>query len=136
MKNEMVRARFVENDCEDCCSDLLQESKRLGGLPLSGEVVLIPRTWLTHSCPHGRLGLKFLELEEDDRPSGSSELSHDSDKAEPSGEPDREYSSMDATKNIGYPVREHGPYGSHPVRDDFDDESDADGPGIYPGLRK
>lgn len=30
---------------------------------------------------------------------------------------------MDATKNIGYPTREQGRYGSHPAHDAFDDES-------------
>ena len=40
-------------------------------------------------------------------------------------------SRMDATKNIGYPVREHGPYGSHPMYDDLDDESGPDGSGTY-----
>jgi hypothetical protein len=40
-------------------------------------------------------------------------------------------SQMDATKDIGYPVREHGPYGSHPMHDDFDDKSGPDGSGTY-----
>ena len=31
--------------------------------------------------------------------------------------------NLDATKNIGYPVRESGRYGSHPSHDAFDDES-------------
>jgi hypothetical protein len=31
---------------------------------------------------------------------------------------------MDATKDIGFPVREHGKYGSHPSHDGFDDESE------------
>jgi len=131
MNSETVNARFLENDCEDCLHDLLAESKRFDGLPLAGKVVLIPRNWLARPCPHGRLGLKFVEQ----RDQSSSEPESSSARTQ-SGEPDFEYNSMDATKNIGYPVREHGPYGSHPVRDDFDDESDADGPGIYPGLRK
>lgn len=32
--------------------------------------------------------------------------------------------NIDATKNIGYPVREQGRYGSHPTHDDFGDESE------------
>lgn len=32
----------------------------------------------------------------------------------------------DASKNIGYPVREASRYGSHPSHDSFDDESSAD----------
>jgi hypothetical protein len=92
---------------------------------------MVPTDWLTRPCPHGRAGLKFVE--ESAAPSDEPQL----DESEPAmlGETDFEYTSMDATKNIGYPVREHGPYGSHPVRDDFDDESDADGPGKYPGVR-
>jgi hypothetical protein len=39
--------------------------------------------------------------------------------------------ASDATKDIGYPVREHGPYGSHPMHDDFDDEPGPDGSGTY-----
>ena len=34
-------------------------------------------------------------------------------------------SSLDATKGIGFPVREAGRYGSHPSHDGFDDESDS-----------
>jgi hypothetical protein len=32
--------------------------------------------------------------------------------------------NLDATKNIGYPARESGRYGSHPSHDAFDDESE------------
>ncbi len=32
--------------------------------------------------------------------------------------------NIDATKNIDYPVREQGRYGSHPTHDDFGDESE------------
>jgi hypothetical protein len=42
---------------------------------------------------------------------------------------------MDATKNIGYPVREWPcmvpRYGSHSMRDPFDDESSPDGSGTH-----
>ena len=33
--------------------------------------------------------------------------------------------NIDASKNIGYPCREEGAYGSYPSMDGFDDESDA-----------
>ena len=33
--------------------------------------------------------------------------------------------SLDATRNIGYPCRESGRYGSHPAHDDFGDEGNA-----------
>ncbi len=44
------------------------------------------------------------------------------DKAEI--EPPPWSNNLDATKNIGYPVREAGRYGSHPSHDAFDDESE------------
>ncbi len=34
------------------------------------------------------------------------------------------WNNLDATKNIGYPVRDEGRYGSHPSHDGFDDESE------------
>jgi hypothetical protein len=33
--------------------------------------------------------------------------------------------NLDATKNMGYPAREEGRYGSHASYDGFDDESDS-----------
>jgi hypothetical protein len=32
--------------------------------------------------------------------------------------------NLDATRNMGYPAREGGRYGSHPSHDGFDDESE------------
>jgi hypothetical protein len=32
--------------------------------------------------------------------------------------------NLDATRNMGYPAREGGKYGSHPAHDRFDDESE------------
>jgi hypothetical protein len=34
------------------------------------------------------------------------------------------WDTLDATKNIGYPARESGRYGSYPAHDGFDDESE------------
>ena len=62
------------------------------------------------------------------------EMSHQADSSRPVGSlrykegaeiesPDW-YNNLDATKNIGYPVRESGRYGSHPSHDGFDDESE------------
>ena len=34
------------------------------------------------------------------------------------------WNSLDASKGIGYPVRESGRYGSYPAHDGFGDESD------------
>jgi hypothetical protein len=122
---ELVRANVVHDDCPECRNALLEEAKSLGGLPLGGEVVIIPKHWLDSVCPHGRSGLKF-DLAADTDP-------FEEAGRENSGEVEFEApdSRIDATKNIGYPVREHGPYGSHPMHDDFDDESGPDGSGTY-----
>jgi hypothetical protein len=124
---DLVHATVVQNDCAECLNVLLAEARSLGGLPLGGEIVLIPKHWLDTSCPHGRSGLKFDYLAAVD-----AESSADADLEE-SGEVEfgATDSRIDATKNIGYPVREHGPYGSHPMHDDFDDESGPDGSGTY-----
>jgi len=122
---EPVHARLIQDDCVECRNALLIEAKALG-LPLEGEVVIIPRRWLDTKCPHGRAGLRFeLVIAEADAPS-------ERERAK-SGEVELEAadSRIDATKDIGYPVREHGPYGSHPMHDDFDDESGPDGSGTY-----
>lgn len=124
---ELVRARVVEDNCPDCRNDLLLEAQSLGGLPLAGEFVLIPRHWLETVCPHGRSGLKFAPaVAHMGEPTAESEREKDGDV-----ELEVSDSRIDATKNIGYPVREHGPYGSHPMHDDFDDESGPDGSGTY-----
>jgi hypothetical protein len=117
----------IARNCAECRNALLAEALSLGGLPLGGEVVMIPRHWLNTVCPHGRLGLKF-ELEEGDQ--GVSSRKAEREKAG-EVEQDSPNSRMDATKDMGYPVREHGPYGSHPMHDDFDDESGPDGSGTY-----
>jgi hypothetical protein len=124
---ELVRARVVEDGCPECLNALLAEASSLGGLPLGGEVVIIPKHWLNPQCPHGRSGLRFELAAADTCP-----LSEVVEGAE-SGDIEFEAanSRMDATKDIGYPVREHGPYGSHPMHDDFDDESGPDGSGTY-----
>ncbi len=123
---KFVSARLVRDGCPQCRDALLLEAQSLGGLPLSGGVVIIPDHWLNSDCPHGLPGLRF-ELVKSDAPS-------DDDPEEPnSDEPELTLfdTRMDATKNIGYPVREHGPYGSHPMHDDFDDDSSPDGSGKY-----
>lgn len=123
---DLVRASVAQNDCAECLTALLDEARSLRGLPLGGEIVLIPRHWLDTPCPHGRPGLKFDLVEVDLEQSWDLE-------SEGSGEVEFEANdpTIDATKNIGYPVREHGPYGSHPMHDDFDDESGPDGSGTY-----
>lgn len=123
---ELVHARVIQDDCPECRNALLVEAKALG-LPLRGEVVIIPRRWLDTKCPHGRPGLRFDPVIPDaDAPPREGERAK-------SGEIELEATDprIDATKDIGYPVREHGPYGSHPMHDDFDDESGPDGSGMY-----
>jgi hypothetical protein len=64
-----VRAKLVYSCCPECLNALLEECNCRGGLPLSGEVVLIPEHWLNHVCGHGRLGIKFEQLpDETDTP--------------------------------------------------------------------
>lgn len=123
---ELVHARVVQDACPECRNALLSEAKSLG-LPVQGEVVIIPRHWLNTNCPHGRSGIRFELAVSDTRA-----LLQEVERAK-SGEVELEAadSRIDATKDIGYPVREHGPYGSHPMHDDFDDESDPDGSGTY-----
>ena len=124
---ELVRAKILQDDCPECRNSLLRESESLGGLPLAGAIVLIPKHWLNESCPHGRSGIKFQPDEKE--PDPLSAQTEESDFGDVDfGITD---SKMDATKNIGYPIRERGPYGSHPGHDDFDDESGPDGPGTY-----
>lgn len=121
---ELVRARFVDNDCQECLAALLEEGKSLGGLPLSGPIVEVPRHWLGKHCDHGRSGLRFEFLAEYDAEVVEEVVPADDELG--ANDP-----SIDATKDIGYPAREHGPYGSHPMHDDFDDESSPDGSGTY-----
>lgn len=125
---ELVRAMAVEDSCPECRDDLLAEAQSLGGLPLAGDVVMVPKHWLNRECPHDRPGLRFKELAVAD----AVELSRGAERAK-SGEVELQAadSKIDATKDIGYPVREHGPYGSHPMHDDFDDESGPEGSGTY-----
>ena len=124
---DFVHARCVENECAECLRALLEEANLLGGLPLTGDVVVIPQHWLAKPCPHGSVGLKFEPVTVQNDP--LLEYPEGDNYAEPQSTASDH--KMDATKGIGYPVREHGPYGSHPVHDDFDDDSGPDGSGIY-----
>ena len=123
---DLIHAKLVQDGCPECLNNLLEESKSSGGYALGGEVVIIPEHWLDNVCAHGNSGLKFERAAVDTDEEGDEE-----------GDEEREVElkpfdpRMDATKNIGYPLREHGPYGSHPMHDDFDDESNPDGSGTY-----
>jgi hypothetical protein len=81
------------------------------------EVIAVPEEWLLHRCSHRPDGLRLqLVVEHHDEKEMAAERSvwgvsvwRD---------------SIDATKNIGFPARESGKYGSHPSHDAFNDESD------------
>jgi hypothetical protein len=124
---ELLRVKVLQVGCPDCCNSLLQESQSLGGLPLGGAIVEIPRHWFDKTCPHGRSGFKFQLLGPEFETTKGGEEDVNSGEVE-FGIRD---SKMDATRDIGYPARERGPYGSHPGHDDFDDESGPDGSGTY-----
>lgn len=123
---DMILAKIVQDGCRECLHDLLEESKS-AGYALRGEVVTIPERWLDKVCAHGNSGLKFERLAVDTDEENDEEV-----ELEPLEPFD---TRMDATKNIGYPVREWPcttqRYGSHPMHDPFDDESNPDGSGTY-----
>jgi len=125
---ELVHARVVQDRCPECRNARLEEAKSDAKINLRGPVVIIPSHWLNAMCPHGHSGLNFEFLAVGD----TGALSQGGEQAG-SGEVELDTidSRMDATKDIGYPVREHGPYGSHPMHDPFDDESGPDGSGTY-----
>jgi hypothetical protein len=126
---DLVHAKLVYNRCTECFHTLMEERKILN-LPLAGEVVIIQEHWLNPVCPHGHLGIKFERvINDNDLPAASLRAK--------SGEVDADVidTRMDLTKNVGYPARDQG-YGSHPMADDFDDESGIDGSGIYPGVKR
>ena len=125
---DLIHAKLVQDGCRECLHNLLEESKS-AGYALRGEVVTIPEHWLDKVCAHGNSGLKFervaVDTDEENDEEGEVEL-----------EPLEPFDTrMDATKNIGYPVREWPcttqRYGSHPMHDPFDDESSPDGSGRY-----
>jgi hypothetical protein len=108
---ELVRVRVVQNDCGECLKALLAEARSLGGLPLGGEIVMVPDHWLKAECPHDSRGLKFqlVELDGGESLAADDEESEELLGAEGEESAERFDPKMDATKNIGYPVREHGP---------------------------
>lgn len=122
---DQVRAKLVHDTCPECFHALLEESRSLDWISLAGEVVLIPEHWLNPVCTHGTPGIKFERLPDETGEPGNPKTSgHVLD------------TRMDATKDMGYPAREQGTYGSHPMHDDFNDESNSDGSGSYPGLKR
>jgi hypothetical protein len=125
---DLIPAKIVQVGCQECLCDLLEESK-CARYSLEGEVVMIPELWLAKVCPHGNSGLRFERVAVGADEEGDEESEVELEPLEPFD------TRMDATKNIGYPVREWGSttqrYGSHPMHDPFDDESSPDGSGTY-----
>lgn len=117
-----VRARVKQSNCSKCRDLLLSDCRRFR-LPLpKDEFVLVPERWVFHKCSHFPDGF-VLEFEEPvSRELGVDESARWKDKGDIEA-PDW-WTNYDATKDIGYPVRETGKYGSHPSHDGFDDESD------------
>jgi hypothetical protein len=88
----------------------------------------VPAHWAGYRCPHLEHGFELDFQSVETNPVGSTgEFSTESMRCksedETEIEPPEWWNNLDATKNIGYPVREQGRYGSHPSHDGFDDES-------------
>jgi hypothetical protein len=118
-----VRVRSSKIDCTECRDALLADCHRLGLPVATEESFLIPERWRFHKCSHRKDGFllhfdpetlateKVIEDEISLRSKGAEEFEAPED-------------NLDATKGIGYPARERSKYGSHPVHDGFDDESE------------
>jgi hypothetical protein len=125
---ETLRARVVLADCAECRDHLLAACQELG-LPLpTGVIVIVPKDWANYQCPHsgGQFQLDFPYGESDPADSYdgvSGELMCWESEHPMQVETPKSRINLDATKNIGYPVRERGRYGSHASHDRFDDES-------------
>lgn len=115
----IFRVRVKSFDCVECRNALIADCRSFG-LPLpTNECAEVPESWLTHKCPHQENGL-VIELES--QPPGPEESQRWKNQEEIENPQWRH--NLDATKGIGYPVREQGRYGSHPAHDGFDDESE------------
>jgi hypothetical protein len=125
---ERLRARVVLADCAKCRDYVLAACQGLG-LPLpTAEIILIPSHLANYKCPHSgsQFQLDFLYAESDppDSDDGVSDEPMCWESEDPmEGETPEWRMNLDATKDIGYPVREQGRYGSHSSHDRFDDES-------------
>jgi hypothetical protein len=117
----------VLDNCKECRNELLWDCQE-SGLPAPiSEIFLVPERWVSHECHHseGEFALKIEDPE-----LGRTEIEPEKDaesmrwKEEEEIEAPDWCNNLDATKDIGYPVRETGRYGSHPSHDGFDDESE------------
>jgi hypothetical protein len=123
-----IRARVVVNRCLECRNELLWDCQESGLPPPTSEINVMPATWGSHECHHLR-GVFILKVEGPvlDDPSRETEFDEESLRCKEGNEiePPAWSNNLDATKNIGYPARETGRYGSYPSHDGFDDESKA-----------
>jgi succinyl-CoA synthetase beta subunit len=139
----VVKAALDEvlNNCPECRRLLLEDWKDsidvFGQEFFFEQVELIAKHWPNDICPHGNKAYKFEvkindDIDEETRKTLENNFLVAQQRLRSIGIGSGYHSpGMDASKYIGYPVREHGPYGSHPVEDAYDDESSPDGPGTY-----
>jgi hypothetical protein len=118
-----VCAKVIGWDCDECRDALLLECREFGLPEPIKEIILVPERWISHRCPHGKIGitLNVVEpMERDDKDDDREAVRADVEEVEaPDG-----WLNLDATRGIGYPAREQGRYGSHPSHDRFDGDSE------------
>lgn len=120
-----IRARVVANNWSECRNELLLDCQVFGLPAPTAELILVPERWLSRECHHVEAGfvLSFqgpvLDGIEPETDAESMRWKEEDEIEAPAW-----CNNLDATKDIGYPVRETGRYGSHPSHDGFDDESD------------
>ena len=119
-----IYVRVISVACTQCLEALLTDLQSKG-LPRPigqiGEIIYIPEEWLLHEYPHTEGGIVLRvcrdHVDEDD-------TAEDDDNDDVPIDNPFSPQNLDATKGIGYPVREEGRYGSHPAHDAFGDESE------------
>jgi hypothetical protein len=126
MKTTRVTVLF--DSCTECRDALLLDCKALDLPPPTGEQFLVPERWVSRTCPHKKDGF-LLKADSNATNTAESVAIEDVQSMRWKGEDEIESppwrNNLDASKNIGFPARERGDYGSHPSHDDFDDESEA-----------
>ncbi len=123
----MAYVRVIDWDCDDCIGALRRVSQQSNR---DNKIADVPEDWLGRECPHGRSGVQLEvlksylpsvdEWKQREHPEGASPGPAEvGDLEAPDGGLNR-----DGSKDIGYPAREAGKYGSYPSHDRFDDDSD------------
>jgi hypothetical protein len=114
----LIHVRIIESKCNECLGDLVAECKSNWRSNPSREDIYVPEEWLDRKCPHGLPGIEFEGIPFS-VPDGEDFTADAWDVEGPDG-----WLNLDSTKNIGYPAREDGRYGSHPTYDRFDGDSE------------